>query len=365
MARNPYTLDYSPVTNALAAWQKQKNTDREFDESGRRWESQNYLAQEQLGIQRQGAARQQAEYDRQNAVRREVTNWLAQNPNVGGVPQPIVDLSRIQGDASPVQQYLLAEAKRKSAAANLEAPSSVREWQYYSNLSPEDQQRYQAMKRAQPWLNAGTHFVQPNAANPSGEPLGRVDKDIVGQKTQEQVGEAKGKFIANYPKLEFGIKALERDNATVDAAIDRATAIIDQYGRGAAGMGVLMSKIPESAARQLRAELDLIRANQGFDKLQSMRDASPTGGALGQVSEFENVLLQSTGGNLTQDQQIGALRRTLQDVKAARRSLIEDRRRAFEMDRQRFGGPEIGGGGQAAAPPAAGQSDLKSKYGLE
>jgi hypothetical protein len=51
-------------------------------------------------------------------------------------------------------------------------------------------------------------------------------------------------------------------------------------------------------AGQLNSLVQSIKANVGFDKLQSMREASPTGGALGQVSEREIDFLQSTMGNL-------------------------------------------------------------------
>lgn len=47
---------------------------------------------------------------------------------------------------------------------------------------------------------------------------------------------------------------------------------------------------------------DGIRANVGFDQLQAMREASPTGGALGPVSDTENRLLQSVLGSLDQSQ---------------------------------------------------------------
>lgn len=58
MAGNPYLLDFSPVTNALAAYQKQRNSDRDFAESQRQFDSRNYLAQSQLDLQRQSASRE-------------------------------------------------------------------------------------------------------------------------------------------------------------------------------------------------------------------------------------------------------------------------------------------------------------------
>jgi hypothetical protein len=64
----------------------------------------------------------------------------------------------------------------------------------------------------------------------------------------------------------------------------------------------MLSKIPGTAATDVGALVNTIKANIGFDKLQAMRDASPTGGALGQVSNQEIDFLQSTLNNLNQRQ---------------------------------------------------------------
>jgi len=66
--------------------------------------------------------------------------------------------------------------------------------------------------------------------------------------------------------------------------------------------GSIASAVPGTAAFDLRSTLDTIKANIGFDKLQSMRELSPTGGALGSVSENENRLLQSVLGSVEQSQ---------------------------------------------------------------
>ena len=66
--------------------------------------------------------------------------------------------------------------------------------------------------------------------------------------------------------------------------------------------GSFLSFFGGTEARDLKSTLDTIRANVGFEKLQQMRNASPTGGALGQVSEMENRLLQSVLGSLEQSQ---------------------------------------------------------------
>lgn len=50
--------------------------------------------------------------------------------------------------------------------AGADAPSNVQEWEYYSQLSPEQQSQYLTMKRANSPLNIGTGFVTQDPANP-------------------------------------------------------------------------------------------------------------------------------------------------------------------------------------------------------
>lgn len=67
-------------------------------------------------------------------------------------------------------------------------------------------------------------------------------------------------------------------------------------------VGSLLSSVPGSEAHNVGLRLETIRSNIGFDKLQSMRKESPTGGAVGQVSNFENRLMQAVYGSLAQSQ---------------------------------------------------------------
>lgn len=85
--------------------------------------------------------------------------------------------------------------------------------------------------------------------------------------------------------------------------IGRAISIIESNPSMTTGVGgALLSDLPGTQARDVRALIDTIRANVGFQSLQRMRDQSPTGGALGQVTERELALLQATLGNLEQAQ---------------------------------------------------------------
>lgn len=85
------------------------------------------------------------------------------------------------------------------------------------------------------------------------------------------------------------------DNVYADSA--------DNAGWGETGLtGSVMRPVPGTAAYNLAAAIQTIEANAAFDALQAMREASPTGGALGQVTERELDLLKSSVANLDPNQ---------------------------------------------------------------
>ena len=64
--------------------------------------------------------------------------------------------------------------------------------------------------------------------------------------------------------------------------------------------GSLLSAVPGTPAHDTLNSINTIEAAVGFDRLQKMRDDSPTGGALGQVTERELALLSQSLGSLKQ-----------------------------------------------------------------
>lgn len=76
-----------------------------------------------------------------------------------------------------------------------------------------------------------------------------------------------------------------------------------------------------SDATRAQALLDKIMSGAGFSALQAMRDASPTGGALGNVSNQEGAKLEKSVAAFSQAQEYGdfkkALRQYLVDLKTA------------------------------------------------
>lgn len=85
-------------------------------------------------------------------------------------------------------------------------------------------------------------------------------------------------------------------------------------GYSTAGLGGTMRALPMTRARDLDAKLTTIKANLGFDRLQQMRDSSPTGGALGQVAVQELTALQATVASLDQLQSPEQLKQALDKI---------------------------------------------------
>ena len=118
---------------------------------------------------------------------------------------------------------------------------------------------------------------------------------------------------------EIGDKRARQQQGAIDQA-DRIITKVDQslakVGYLSAGFGgSALGVVPGSDARNLKSDLETIRANLGFAELQAMRDASPTGGALGQVAVQELVALQSTVASLDQGQSQEQLKARLGEVK--------------------------------------------------
>ena len=114
----------------------------------------------------------------------------------------------------------------------------------------------------------------------------------------------------------------EKKQAAKDFAINHASKVVQDVvaakslvsGTTAGLTGKGASFIPGTDAYNLQQRLLTIKANLGFDRLQQMRDASPTGGALGQVAVQELQALQATVGSLELGQSKEELKKNLDKI---------------------------------------------------
>lgn len=113
--------------------------------------------------------------------------------------------------------------------------------------------------------------------------------------------------------------ARETASRVVTDAATRALEAMQAPGLPATGVaGGAMSWLPESNAAELRRQVDVLKSNATVENLNAMRAASPTGGALGSVTEKEGAMLAAKSGTLDPNSPNFA-----RDVKDYTRTLLE------------------------------------------
>lgn len=128
--------------------------------------------------------------------------------------------------------------------------------------------------------------------------------------------------------------------------------------------GAVLSALPGSGAYNTARIADSIRANIGFDRLNQMRQESPTGGALGQVTERELNFLQSVLGSLDTAQSEDQILYNLERLDGIYRGIV--RKAAAYPNAAKYGfgqGGDIGSGIQSMpqqSQPPSGAMDMRS-----
>ena len=99
----------------------------------------------------------------------------------------------------------------------------------------------------------------------------------------------------------------------INQSVDELMEQVDDTTVGLGGQ--ILSNIPNTSAATFASQLDSLKASIAFNELTAMREASKTGGALGQVSNIELQLLESSLGALSTKQSPADFKKQLQKVK--------------------------------------------------
>lgn len=134
-------------------------------------------------------------------------------------------------------------------------------------------------------------MVQTGGMDPAGVPGGVAPMPGTKESIERTQAQTQARSRLNAASTQAGVVIQE---------IDNVIRLADKPGAWATGTGGAVMDVVGAVAPTSRGELvnslATIKGNISFDKLQAMREMSPTGGALGQVSDFENRLLQATAG---------------------------------------------------------------------
>ena len=188
----------------------------------------------------------------------------------------------------------------------------------------------------------------------TGAPVRNVGDNIAGAERQKVIGRETGEGQAGLPKAANALREYEVKNQSVLDSIDTALKQGNAWTTGF--IGNIGSHIAGTPAHDLSKTLIAIQSSLGFETLQQIRDNSPTGGALGSVTERELELLQSAWGSLAQSQSPGQFRENLIKLKQIKQRFAALKRQAYEADVKRFGATNV-------PNPDAGGSALQSRSG--
>jgi hypothetical protein len=148
--------------------------------------------------------------------------------------------------------------------------------------------------------------------------------------TAVEESKRKAKLMGQMPKARASLRAFDRKTDLTVTTIEEALALADATTTGMAAKAT--KNIPGTDAFTLREKLKTIQANIAFGYLQEMRNNSPTGGAVGQLSERELELMGVTKASLNQDLDDDALRANLERIKQELTDMLGDAKVAYEMD---------------------------------
>ncbi len=130
--------------------------------------------------------------------------------------------------------------------------------------------------------------------------------------TPKQQSELAAKRTEKAPEDLNRLSALSNDMDRLAAAADE---LANHPGLGSStGAKAALGYIPNTDAYSFRAALESLKAKTAFNALGNLRAQSSTGGALGQVSNFEEQMLQNYISSLDRGQSPQDIQKSLQDI---------------------------------------------------
>ncbi len=182
-------------------------------------------------------------------------------------------------------------------------PAALQEWNAFNGMSQADQARYLQMKRANQIINTGDaqQIVDPTGQTVRSVPIqvspNELPETKAAQTTAQENAKVQVERQANEPKARQKVISAKQKAKDLRETSRQALEQIGQP-RTSGYIGGKLKGVEGTNAYNLAKTVETLKANLGFAELQAMRDASPTGGALGSVAIQELEALQSTIASL-------------------------------------------------------------------
>lgn len=142
--------------------------------------------------------------------------------------------------------------------------------------------------------------------------------------------------------------AAQVKNDITNTAYRSAKALIGNLTTGLAGQA--LSALPPSQAAELRRQVAVLKSNATIESLNAMRRQSPTGGALGNVTEKEEAMLASAAGALDPNASAGQFSQALDNYQHTILRIVNGPEVGDKMWAEMQGAPA--GGSSSGSPDA-------------
>ena len=275
--------------------------------------------------------------------------------------QALDDAQQISGTAQ--RHYLDQRTARDktfsdSMGGGGQNPAAVKKYLFRQGLSEEDQKIFDRMQSYSNTTKIGTGDSTlvvdrfGNVVNTFEQNLAPEQKlgYLADKERQQAFVKAQSTFTESQPNLQSALKSARQKHKLLKVNIEKALELV-RTARGVGWNGLLRT-LPESIAKDLDATLKTIKANVAFERLQEMRINSPTGGALGNVSDREIELLYNS---LMPIDQLGSdqlLENSLKQIMETNKLTLDNMRDAYNQDLGRYGGrPQADNTEPAKKPP--------------
>lgn len=205
-----------------------------------------------------------------------------------------------------------------------------------------------------PTYTVGTGTSEQVLSRPGGTVMNSIPKDVAGEALAKEAGKSQAERQAQQPEAQLKV---ETAVANLDALRDEVKKLKSMPGLSSA-TGAWQSRLPNvwQSTADADSSINNIKGKAATSALQAMRDASKTGGAVGNVTEKEWPILESMIGNLDRSQgdklfveRLNELEKYTEDAKAR---IISAHQRAYGSSGQ--AGPSSGAIDSARAAIARG-----------
>lgn len=291
--------DFSPIQNALAQYHKNQQFNAKLEQDQNQFSAQNALARGQFDLQRQAAERQAAEAQRLASQREEMSRWLG--GGVPGVPQPLVEMSRISGNPDPVKDYVIAEAKRraegqfgKQGQAYFD-PKTGRSYtiQFGANgerrILPVEADGGVGLNPDKGVVTVDTGTGTRIVDKSRGGDVREIPKEIAEREAQEKIGQARGQSVADLPRKQL-------DAQRTIAVIDKLLApdgTAHPGLRGNFGMAGQFPNLPGGKAADAASLIEQVKSRAFLEGFNNIRGGGAITEAEGQKATTALIRAQN------------------------------------------------------------------------